>query len=406
MINRTVQNLVNSTPDRIARTADHPAATASILTRDEFDRNVWCVFGLTIDSLSLSEAAQAVETSVRDGRRLSFVTPNVNWLVRACRNEEARRQILDGDLSLADGAPLVLLAKLLGVPLKGRVAGSDLFEVLRRRPGFPGRQIRVFFFGGRDGAAEHAHERLNAERGGLASVGWLNPGFGNVEAMSRPETIDTINAANPDFVVVSLGAAKGQDWIDRNRERLAAPVVAHLGAVVDFTAGSIKRAPRWISAIGLEWLFRIAAEPSLWRRYAADLARLAGLLATRLPAQMAAQPRGGEPASVKTGFDDRGRILFLNGDLNASTLSVVRGAFRDAVAARTDVVLDFAGTSRVDRAFLGLVLVLEKLLGREGKTIRATGMRRGVQALFTANMMNYAEPEALSGVSRRSVKAG
>jgi N-acetylglucosaminyldiphosphoundecaprenol N-acetyl-beta-D-mannosaminyltransferase len=264
----------------------------------------------------------------------------------------------------------------------------------------------VFFFGGRDGAAERAHERINAERGGVASVGWLNPGFGDVEAMSRPETLDTINVAKPDFVVVSLGAAKGQDWIDRNQKRLAAPVVAHLGAVVDFTAGSIRRAPKWMSALGLEWLFRIAAEPALWRRYTGDFAHLLHILATRLPAQMTAQTPGGGPASVKTAFDPRGRVLILDGDLNASNLAVIRDAFRDAVAARTDVVLDLSGTSRVDRAFLGLVLVLEKLLRRQGLALRARGINRGVQALFTANMMNYAEPEALSGVSRRSARAG
>src|SRR5690606_26103018 len=118
---------------------------------------------------------------------------------------------------------------------KARVAGADLFEALRAREG--GRPLRVFFFGGREGSAEAAHAALARAPGGLEAAGWLNPGFGDVETMSTDDILAAIDAAAPDFVVVSLGAAKGQAWIERNGARLKAPVIAHLGAVVDFTAG-------------------------------------------------------------------------------------------------------------------------------------------------------------------------
>lgn len=237
------------------------------LVRDDFDRNVWCVLGLPVDISTIDSAVGDLEVSIRDKRRLSFVTPNVNWLVRAWNDAGARKEVIDADLSLIDGAPLLAIARLLGVPAPTRVAGSDLFDVLRKRPAYGGRKMKVYFFGGRDGAAEGAAQALNSEMGPLEAVGWRNPGFGNVEAMSAQEYIDDINDADPDFVVVSLGAAKGQAWIDRNKERLNAPVTAHLGAVVDFTSGDIARAPEWMRRAGLEWLWRIKEEPCLWRRY-------------------------------------------------------------------------------------------------------------------------------------------
>jgi N-acetylglucosaminyldiphosphoundecaprenol N-acetyl-beta-D-mannosaminyltransferase len=364
------------------------------ISADDFDRDVWCVLGLPIDCVTLAEAVLRVETSARDRRRLNFVTPNVNILVRSLRDPDARRQILDADLSLADGAPVVALARLLGAPLRERAAGSDLFEALRQRPGFHGRRLKVFFFGGRDGAGEAACHRLNADRGGVECVGWLNPGFGDVASMSGPDVIDAINQASPDFVVVALGAAKGHEWIYRNFNRLQAPVIAHLGAVIDFTAGKIRRAPGWVARIGFEWAWRIFAEPALWRRYAFDAVRLAVIGWARLGAQLSAGRPVGAPAAVAVARDRNGRcVIELGGDLCRESLAPVRDAFRQAVRAGTDVTLRFSAKSSVDRAFLGQVLMLEKLLARRGLGIAACGMNRRVRALFSANMMNYAEPD-------------
>ena len=188
------------------------------LEKDDFDRNVWNVMGIPIDLVDIEGAVTAVVGAVRDQKQLSFVTPNVNILVASHNDRALREKIVDSDLSLVDGAPLVKMAQSLGVPIKSRCAGSDVFDALRNRPGFAGRQIKVFFFGGRDGAAEAADQVINAENSGIVSVGFHNPGFGDVESMSTPEIIDEINQAEPDFVLVSLGFAKGQAWIDHNKD--------------------------------------------------------------------------------------------------------------------------------------------------------------------------------------------
>lgn len=374
-----------------------PGGAVAALRRDDFDRDVWCLMGLAVDAADITRAMAEIDDAVRVGRRLSFVTPNVNFLVRAAADEAARREILNADLSLADGAPLVAMAKLLGVPLPSRVAGSDLFDALRRRPGF-GRRIKVFFFGGRDGAAQAAFEAVNRERGGVEAVGWLNPGFGDVESMSADAVIDEINAAGADFVVVALGAGKGQAWIDRNRDRLTAPVTAHLGAVVDFAAGGIARAPVWVRRLGMEWVWRIKEEPSLWRRYYRDGIGLLGLAATGLVPQLG-RGRSGQTAApgadVETAAAET--VIRLTGDLGHRNLAPVRDAFRAAAARGKPVRLDFSAVGRIDRAFLGQVLMLEKQLARRNAEIRIAGAGRTIRALLRANRMRYAQTAVAAG---------
>lgn len=374
----------------------HGAAEAHPLRRDDFDRDVWCVLGLPVDIAEIDRVLAEIDDAARSGRRLSFVTPNVNWLVRALKDRNARAEILAADLSVVDGAPLVAIARTLGIPIRSRVAGSDVFEALRRRPGFGGRKLRVFFFGGRDGAAAAACDALARERGGVEPAGWLNPGYGDVDSMSTDAIIAEINAANADFVLVSLGAAKGQAWIEKNKARLNAPVTAHLGAVVDFTAGGVARAPRWVQRVGLEWVWRIKEEPALWRRYWRDGLSLAGILCSRLLPQFGAgrsEGRGTVEVAIERRREDT--QLRLAGFLAAPDLKPVRDAFREAAARGLDCCLDLERVTGCDRAFLGQILMLEKNLARSGARIFVAGAARPLQALLRANGMDYAARPAL-----------
>lgn len=280
------------------------------------NRHVVSVLGLPFDVVTLEEAERRVREAVDRRQRLFVSTPNLNFVIAARTDAAFRRSVLDSDLSLADGMPIVWVARALGLPLRERVAGSDLFEALKRSSLRPA--IKVFFFGGEAGAAEAAAEALNSAGGGLRCVGHLYPGFGSVEDMSAPQVIDAINAAAPDFVVVALGARKGQEWIQRNRHRLEAPVISHLGAVVNFQAERVRRAPRWAARAGAEWLWRILQEPALWRRYWSDgVAFLRLVLSEVVPLVLArAQGAGAESESATVSADARQRRVLLSGSLS------------------------------------------------------------------------------------------
>jgi N-acetylglucosaminyldiphosphoundecaprenol N-acetyl-beta-D-mannosaminyltransferase len=243
-------------------------------------RRVVHLFGLPFDRLTLDETVAAIRRACATRRRLFLSTANVNFVVQAQRDGAFRQSLLDSDLCVADGAPIVWISRLVGRPLPERVAGADVFEALRR--GSASAPVRVYFFGGPPGVAERACAALGRERGGIRCVGFESPGFGDVASMSGPDTIARINAAAPDFVVVALGASKGQAWIQANRDRLDATVLCHLGAVVNFVAGSVARAPRWVARSGFEWLWRIAQEPALLRRYLGDAFALLRLVTREL----------------------------------------------------------------------------------------------------------------------------
>lgn len=231
---------------------------------------------LPFDVVDTAEAVNRVCTAIQHQQRLFFSTPNVNFLVMAQEDAAFRQSVLASGLSLADGMPVVWLSRLQGTPLPERVAGSTVFERLRAGAGKGtlGRPIKVYFFGGPPGVAETACSVLNAEHaaglGHMQGVGAHCPGFGTVDDMSALEVIAAINASGADLLVVSLGAKKGQAWIMHNLDSLKVPVVSHLGAVVNFVAGTVQRAPpRW-QRWGLEWLWRIRQEPVLFRRYWSD----------------------------------------------------------------------------------------------------------------------------------------
>jgi N-acetylglucosaminyldiphosphoundecaprenol N-acetyl-beta-D-mannosaminyltransferase len=349
-----------------------------------FDRDVWAILGMPLDNVTLDEAAHIIERAVETRTRLSFVTPNVNWMVRALKDPSAMRQIVNADLSLADGVPVVWLAKQLGMPLQERVAGADLFQRLRtdNRDGVP--PIRIFFFGGREGAAEGAHQTLLKENGRLVAAGWLNPGFGDVESMSTPSIRNQIKAANADFIIVSLCAAKGQAWIEHNQAHLNAPVIAHLGAVVDFAAGTIQRAPEWASKSGLEWVWRIIAEPSLWRRYWNDGTDLIGLLNRRMGAFKKAARTDAAPKTIQFQYLDHG--VKLSGDLVAAHRAALKGALVNAIQPSGDFTLDLTEVGAIDACALGQVRMLEQCLIRRGDRLEILASQQTKPAFDAAKM--------------------
>lgn len=343
------------------------ASLSRLATPPEFERDVHCLLGLPIDAIGLAEAERRIRAAA-DARMPCFMsTPNVNFVIASRSDDAFRNAVLHSDLSVADGMPLVWLARLMGIPLRERVAGASVFEALR---GSAGRPLAVFFFGGPEGVAEAAGRRLAAEGKGLVCVGYDSPGFGSVEEMSSEETIRRINASNADLLVVSLGAAKGQAWIERNRARLNVPVVSHLGAVVDFAAGTVRRAPVWMQRAGLEWLWRIKERPALWRRYLNDGVALALLLLTRVLPYVWYARRHAAGAAAEGQLEAREEYtLALRGAWTRANIGQLRRGFADAAHSGKDVRLDMTAVSHVDSAFVGLVMVLRSHLQQRGRRL-------------------------------------
>jgi N-acetylglucosaminyldiphosphoundecaprenol N-acetyl-beta-D-mannosaminyltransferase len=349
----------------------------------DFERDVHCLLGLPIDAIDLAGAERRVRAAAAARMPCFMSTPNVNFVIQSRSDDAFRNAVLHSDLSLADGMPLVWLARLIGMPIRERVAGANLFEALRGGEGSP---LAVYFFGGPDGVAEKAGRRLARGGQGLVCVGYDSPGFGSVEEMSGEETIRRINASNADLLVVSLGARKGQAWIERNRPRLNVPVVSHLGAVVDFGAGTVRRAPAWMQRAGLEWLWRIKEQPALSRRYLNDGIAFAALLVTRvLPyvwyAWRHAAGSAGE-GYVEAREAEREYTIALRGSWTRANLTRVRRCFAAAAQSGKDVRLDMTAVSHVDSAFVGLAILLLGYLQQRGRRLAILPVPRPVRRVI------------------------
>ena len=361
---------------------------------DDFDRDVYCLLGLPFDAVDMAAAVRRVRAAADSGTRCFLTTPNLNFLI-GCRSDAAfRDSVIHSDLSVADGMPLVWIARLLGLPIRERVAGSGMFEVLRGGDAVEN-PMKIYFFGGPDGVAERACSILNAHPSGVCCVGWQSPGFEPVESISGNERIDRINASKADFLVVALGARKGQAWIEHNLDRLDVPVVCHLGAVVNFVAGSVSRAPLWMQRTGLEWLWRIKEEPNLWRRYWHDgLGLLRLMFGVVLPYALWLRLSRGRQAELFVDLE-RGEAMsriIVSGSVAESVPDALRAVFREAAERRKPVVLDMSKADRFGPRFVGLVLVLKKRLDGLGLPLTVYGVADGARQLFRWNLAEYLLP--------------
>ncbi len=352
----------------------------------DFYRNVHCVMGLPIDAMSMDDAVRHLQQARITRTKCFFSTPNLNFMMASQKQPAFRESVCMSDLSLADGMPLVWVARLLNIPIRERVSGSDLFERLRQQTES---LWRVFFFGGPKGVGQSACLAIGDQAAGVLPTGYIYPGFVNTEEMSREDLMQCINQSESDMVVVSLGAAKGQDWICRNRQHISAPVIGHLGAVINFVAGNIQRAPLWMQRSGLEWVWRAKEESSLIRRYLNDGFSFLHTLATRvlpLALHQAFQKPLEEDlrnASVNYRQQTNQCRIQLQGAWNAGNLQPVRESFTRAEQSGGQVELDMAQVCSIDSAFVGLLLLLDQSLREGNSSLRLThtpqSIRRYVQ---------------------------
>lgn len=327
----------------------------------DFSRDLCFLLGLPFDVIDLDTAVARIRAAVASRTRLFISTPNTNFVVAARRDQAFRDSVFHSDMSLMDGKPLVWAARLMGIPVPERVSGADVFEALRRPGSDP---MSVYLFGGQSGVAARAAANINAAQGPLNCVGFDEAGFGSVEDMSDDATIDRINASGADFLVVSLGAAKGQAWIEHNLPRLKVPVVSHLGAVVGFIAGSLKRAPPWMRRSGLEWLWRVKEEPHLWKRYVSDgLVFLRLLACDVIPGALRRRisSRPNEPAKnvCEISESETSIAITLTGTLGSTEQQKIKKLCCLSADATRPLTIDFSGINDIENSCFAYLMLLQ-----------------------------------------------
>jgi N-acetylglucosaminyldiphosphoundecaprenol N-acetyl-beta-D-mannosaminyltransferase len=230
------------------------------------------------DYISMSDAIEVI-ISLAESRQGGYVvTPNVDHVVLAEKNKELQSVYTDATLSLIDGMPLVWVSKLVGFPLPEKISGSDLVQPLLRKAAE--KKLSFFFLGAAPGVGAKAAERLLLEIPGLNIVGTYAPPLGfEQDRSAEDETLAKLISADPDIVLVALGCPKQELLMHRWYKQGITSVMIGVGASLDFISGKVKRAPRWMSATGLEWVFRIIQDPKrLIKRYLIQDMAILGIL--------------------------------------------------------------------------------------------------------------------------------
>jgi N-acetylglucosaminyldiphosphoundecaprenol N-acetyl-beta-D-mannosaminyltransferase len=371
----------------------HSESRTIVQIADDLDHEVHGFLGIPIDAIDLATILRRISNAAETRTRLLISTVNVNFLTTSLYDPEFRESLLSSDLCTADGMPVVWLSRLFGIPLKERVSGASIFFAIRnaRTRSSP---LSIFLFGGAAGVAAKAAATINAEPCGLACVGYLNPGFLPLDELSTASTIEAINASGADFLSASLGAVKGQAWLMRNKDNLNVPVLSHLGATINFQAGTIKRAPALLQKAGFEWIWRIKEEPHLWRRYFNDFCVLLRLVLTSaLPIWIYSCLNVGKYASSKLDIErteDADTVtLTLNGAATASTVKSTTPQFRAAIASGKNLVVDLAGISFADTRFIGLLLMLRKALARAQSRLVIASPSKPIRRLLKFHKFDF-----------------
>jgi N-acetylglucosaminyldiphosphoundecaprenol N-acetyl-beta-D-mannosaminyltransferase len=235
------------------------------------------LFGMKIHAIGMPAAVDTVLSWCRDGGHSQcryVVTPNVDHAVMFQSRVDLRQAYAAASLVLADGAPLVAVSRLLRRPLPERVAGSDLVPAVFDRIASENSQrpLRVFLLGAAPGVGTRAGAEIERRWENVEVVGTYSPQLGfESDAVENERILSTIDATEPDLLLVGLGAPKQELWVARHAEQLSARVALCIGATIDFLAGEKSRSPIWMRRVGLEWFHRLCSEPTrLAKRYLRD----------------------------------------------------------------------------------------------------------------------------------------
>ncbi len=225
------------------------------------------LFGIDIDNISNEETISEIELLIEKKKPSLVVTPNVHHINILQKDDEFKKIYSQASMVLPDSTPLFWTSKILRRSLKEKVTGSDLLPSFCKIAAQ--KRYKLFFLGSGPNVAKKAANILTNKNPGLKIVGTYSPSFGfeNDEDENR-KIVAMIKKCTPDVLFVGLGPPKQEKWIWKYKDEINVPVSIAVGASFDFISGNIKRAPKWMQKIGLEWFFRLCQEPRrLWKRY-------------------------------------------------------------------------------------------------------------------------------------------
>lgn len=309
------------------------------------------ILGVPFHNVTMDETIAFVDEKIRDRGFHQIATANVDFLVHAIRDKEMQQILCSCDLVIPDGMPILWGSRLLGSPLKQRVCGVDLVPRLAELCAREGHSM--FFLGASEQNSFRAAENLKQRYPGLRIAGRYSPPVMPLDLMNHEDILRRIERAKPDILLVAMGNPKQEKWLAMHRHRLNVPICIGIGGSIDFVAGAVKRAPRWMQSTGLEWFYRMMQEPRrLVQRYIGDACGFARYMPQQMIA-MAMQPRRKTKSGIFADQAGNTSVISVYGDLTGPMLEEFNVMTRDAVDCGMNLVLNLSQTHYIGPDALG-----------------------------------------------------
>lgn len=217
-----------------------------------------------IDNLTMSETLARIDSAIARRKQLHHVVVNAGKIVAMQRDAELRESVNGSDLINADGQAVVWASRILGKPLKERVAGIDLMEKVVEMAAEKG--YSIFFLGAREEVVAAVVRKYESQYGKPIIAGYRN---GYFDRDDEGRIAADISGSGASILFVAISSPKKETFLFRNRKNLEdVYFIMGVGGSFDVVSGNIRRAPGWMQKIGMEWFFRLLQEPGrMWRRY-------------------------------------------------------------------------------------------------------------------------------------------
>lgn len=223
------------------------------------------LLNVEMDNLTMEELLQQFQQGL-------LVTPNIDHLIKLQKDQEFYQCYQQAAYTVCDSRILYLLSRILfpGNPLRAQITGSDFFPAFCEYHAKKQTGARVFLLGGTDESVQVAKDNINGRTNSQVIIGGYSPPFGFEKSEAETnKIIELIRNSGADTLAIGVGAPKQEKWVCTHREKM--PEINRylaIGATIEFESGNLQRAPKWMTRVGLEWLFRLSQEPKrLAKRY-------------------------------------------------------------------------------------------------------------------------------------------
>lgn len=218
------------------------------------------ILGVNVIGVEYDKLIQMIIKDLKTSEQKVIVAINPEKIMKALKNEKLKLILDKVDYPIADGVGIIIASRILRGNIKKRITGIDCVELICDKSRNVG--AKIFLYGAKKKVVKQAKKNLENKYPGINIVGVID-GY----EKDNQKIINKINKSNADILFVALGSPKQEYWIYENKKNLKVKILQGVGGSFDVISGNLKRAPKWMQKIGLEWLYRLLKEPNrLWRQ--------------------------------------------------------------------------------------------------------------------------------------------